>query len=306
MIEYMSDRPKFFHPRFWPTWCAIGFFHAVARMPWMAQRGLARLLGWLLYYLAADRRHIVAVNLRLCFPQWTEKQRQLKAREVFFNNALGLIETANGYYLPRARLRQMVEVSGLELLQEAVGRGRGVILIGAHFSHLDLGGVFLSLFHQVYCMYRPHNNPLMDEYIKSNRLTFCKGLLENKNMRAVAKTLKQQEVVWYPPDQDYGKRHSVFAPFFGVNAATVTATSKLARLTGAEILTISYRRDGDRQHYFLDIETFDPAFPSGDEQADAVMINKALEAMILKAPTQYMWTHRRFKSQPGKKGEIYR
>lgn len=267
---------------------------------------LAGFLGWVLFLVAKERRHIVEVNLRLCFPQWEGAERRAKAKEIFFNNALGLIETANGYYLDRDRLRSMLDVVGLEKLQAAVAKGRGVILIGAHFSHLDLGGVFTSLFAPIYCLYRPHNNALMDDYIRTNRLTFCTGLLENKNMRAVAKTLKQGEVVWYPPDQDYGEKHSVYAPFFGVNAATVTATSKLARLTGAEILTISYRRDNKSQHYVMEFEEFDQRFPTGDDQLDAQIVNQALERMILKAPTQYMWTHRRFKSQPGGKGKLYK
>lgn len=277
----------------------------VSVLPWGLQKLIAGMLGWLLYYLAADRRHIVAVNLRLCFPQWDAKTQKRKAREVFFNNALGLIETANGYYLSREALRGMVEVTGLDILEAAIEKGRGVILIGAHFSHLDLGGALISLFNPLYCMYRPHNNPLMDEYIRQHRLTFCKGLLENKNMRAVARTLKQKQVVWYPPDQDYGKKNSVFAPFFGVNAATVTATARLAKLTGAELVTISYRRDDRERRYFLDLEAFDADFPTGDDTRDAETVNRALERLIMKAPTQYMWTHRRFKTQPDGKAKMY-
>lgn len=277
----------------------------VAVLPWTVQKLIAGVLGWLLYYLAAERRHIVEVNLRLCFPQWDARTQKQKAREVFYNNALGLIETANGYYLSAETLRDMVEVRGLDVLEAAVEKGRGVILIGAHFSHLDLGGALVSLFHPLFCMYRPHNNPLMDEYIRQHRLTFCEGLLENKNMRAVARALKQQHVVWYPPDQDYGKKNSVFAPFFGVNAATVTATSRLAKLTGAGLVTISYRRDDSDRRYFLDLEAFDEGFPSGDDVRDAEMVNLALEKLIMRAPTQYMWTHRRFKTQPNGKAKIY-
>lgn len=300
-----ADKYRFLHPKYWPSWLLIGFMRLMACLPWGMQKAIARALSWILFRLARERRHIVDVNLRLCFPQWDEAVRKKKSREVFFNNALGLIETANGYYLPAKILRNTVEVRGIEKLQEAKARGKGVLLLGAHYSHLDLGGVFISLYAPIFCIYRPHNNALMDAFILKNRKEFCKGMVDRRDMRGIARALKQGEIVWYPPDQDYGGRHSVYAPFFGVNAATITATSRLARINHSPVLTIAYRRDGGKRHYYLDIDYLDEAFPTGDDVADATLVNRALETLISRAPTQYMWTHRRFKSQPDAKGALY-
>ena len=289
------------HPKYWPAWLTIGFIRLVATPPWQVQKGLARLLSLVLYYLARQRRHIVEVNLRLCFPEWDEATRRQKVKDVIYNNALGFIETANGYYLPPEKLRSMVQVSGLDTLEKAIAQGRGVLLLGAHYSHLDFGGTLLAQYAPVHAIYRPHNNPLMDWFIRNNRLKFMSGMLARRDMRGIARALKNNAVVWYPPDQDYGSKHSVYAPFFGVNAATITATSRLAKLNHSPVLTISYRRDNGRQHYFLEIERLETEFPSGDDVDDAATINRAIENLIRRAPTQYMWTHRRFKTQPNQK-----
>ena len=290
----------------WPALFAAGFFRIAALLPWPAQKLLAGILGYTLFYLARPRRRIVDINLRLCFPQMNRAQRKAMTRAVFYNNALGVIETADGYYYSPEKLRKLVTINGLDKLQAAQQQGRGVLLLGAHFSHLDLGGALIAQFIAINCIYRPHNNPAMDVFIKNNRMKFLAGLIDRRDMRGILRALKKGEIIWYPPDQDYGGRHAVFVPFFGVNSATITATSRLARLNNSPVLTISYRRESGRQHYQLDIEELDTPFPTGDDSKDAIIVNKALEKMILRAPEQYMWTHRRFKTQPDAKGDWYK
>ena len=308
MTGFMSPQYRsYIHPKYWPTWLIIGFFRSVVWLPWALQKVVAHLLAWLLYLLAGKRRHIVEVNLKLCFPEWDDAVRKRKTREVFFNNMLGLIESANGYYYSPQKLRSMVAVSGLEKLREARAAGRGILLLGAHYSHLDFGGALFALHEPTSVIYRPHNNPLMDLYIKNQRSKFLTSVIERKDMRGIARALKNNEVVWYPPDQDYGRKHAVFAPFFGINAATITATARLARLNRSPVFTICYRRDADRQRYILEVEPLGVEFPTGDDVRDATIINRALESRIRRAPTQYMWTHRRFKTQPDqvKKASLY-
>lgn len=302
-----SQYRSYIAPKYWPTWLVITFLRVVSWLPWTLQKVVAHLFAWFLYLLGGKRRHIVDVNLKLCFPEWDEATRKQKSREVIFNNMLGIIETANGYYYSADKLRGMVDVTGLDKLRAAKAEGRGILLLGAHYSHLDFGGVLLSLFEPTCAIYRPHNNPLMDLYIKKQRLKFMAAVIGRTDMRGIARALKNNAVVWYPPDQDYGRKHAVFAPFFGVNAATITATARLARLNQSPIFTIAYRRDGNRQHYLLEVEPLQVEFPTGDDVRDATIINQALEALIRRAPTQYMWTHRRFKTQPNqaKKASLY-
>jgi KDO2-lipid IV(A) lauroyltransferase len=137
----------------------------------------------------------------------------------------------------------------------------------------------------------------MNNYIIKGRLGFMKSVIKRTDMRSIVKALKKDEVVWYPPDQDYGREHAVYVPFFGVTAATITATSRLVKFNQSPVVMLSYYRD-DKGHYFLEFSPAPEGFPSGDDTTDATLINAALEKNIRKAPTQYMWTHRRFKNQP--------
>lgn len=262
-------------------------------------------MGTLAFYLARRRRHIVEVNLKLAFPEWSETERAKRVREVLLNSMIGLVETANAYHQPAEHFRHKTTFKGLDVLQEAMAQDRGVLLLGAHYSHLDLGGALVSLVCNPIAIYRPNNNPLMDEYIRKGRLGFMKKVILRSDMRGMARALKKNEVVWYPPDQDYGKSHSVYAPFFGVNAATITATSRLVKFNKSPVVVMSCSRSDKEEHYTVEFHRLDDPLPSGDDVRDATVVNQAIESCIRKAPTQYMWTHRRFKTQPDGRGKIY-
>lgn len=304
-MEHQLPR-HFYHPKYWPVWSLIGVMWVVVRLPWSVQKWVAKGLSFLLYNLAGKRRKIVKKNLELCFPEWSQEEQQKRVKEVFFNNALGMIEAFNAFNHPSEKFHAKVDIHGAELLEEAKAKGKGVILIGAHFSHLDFGAALISLVSEVIVIYRPNNNPVMDHFILKGRENILKGVIPRDNMRAVIRALKNQEVVWYPPDQDYGEKHSVYVPFFGINAATITATSRLVKFNDSTVLMLSYRRDDESGRYTMEFEAAPEGFPSGDETKDAELINQALERNIRKAPTQYMWTHRRFKTQPDGKGKLYK
>ena len=301
----MTDTSNFRSPRYWPTWLGIGLLQIWAYLPWKIQFQIARFMGTLAFYLARRRRHIVEVNLKLAFPEWSETERAKKVREVLLNSMIGLVETANAYHHPAKHFRDKTTFKGLDVLQQAMDQGRGVLLLGAHYSHLDLGGALVSLVCNPIAIYRPNNNPLMDEYIRKGRLGFMKSVILRSDMRGMARALKKNEVVWYPPDQDYGKSHSVYAPFFGVNAATITATSRLVKFNKSPVVVMSCCRSDREERYTVEFHRLDDPLPSGDDVKDATVINKAIETCIRKAPTQYMWTHRRFKTQPDGRGKFY-
>lgn len=295
-----------YHPQYWPTWLTIGLMNLWARLPWKLQWIIAKGLSTLLFHFASHRRHIVEVNLRMCFPEWSLKEQRQQTKDVLFNNLYGLVETAVAYRKPPKAWHYDIKIHGLELLQKAKEEARGVLLIGAHYSHLDLGGAILGQVCEPCAIYRPNNNPVFDQYILSGRQRFLDSVIPRDNMRAIIKALKQQKIVWYPPDQDYGRKHSVYAPFFGVNAATITATSRLAGFNQSPVLIMSCYRDDSERCYHLGLHPSPKGFPSGDDTADAALINKALEDCIRRSPTQYMWTHRRFKSQPDGKAKLYK
>lgn len=295
---------SFLTPRFWPTWLGILALRIVVLFPLKFQYVLGRLLGRMLYTLVKKRRHIVNVNLALCFPEKSAQERQQMAVEVFENNAIGIFETAMAWWSPSHRFDQLVQIEGLEHVQQAQTEGYGVLLTGAHYSTLDLGGFLLSQQLAFDTVYRPHNNPLFDRFICRGRSRFVNKLIDNENSRIIVKQLRKGEIVWFAPDQDMGPRQSLFAPFFGVNAATIPATSKLARMGKAKVMIFGQYRLPEGG-YKLTISPALATFPSDDIQRDTERVNLALEDAIRPFPTQYMWVHRRFKTDERGKGYVY-
>lgn len=299
---------SFYSLRYWPTWAGLAFLRLVTLLPLRYQYVLGRILGRLLYKAVARRRKIVEVNIATCFPEKSEAECNTMAIEVFENNAIGLFETANAWWSPVAKFQDRYTIEGLEYIHHAVNEGHGVLLTGAHYSTLDLGGFLLGQNLDFSTVYRPHNNALFDHFICQGRGRFVKQLLDNENSRSIVKTLRKGQIVWFAPDQDMGPKQSVPAPFFGQIAATVPATSKLARLGKAKVMIFGQYRLPDNRGYLLTISPALTAFPSNDEIADTVCVNQHLENAIRKYPTQYMWVHRRFKTtfDGADKAAIYR
>lgn len=297
---------RFYHPRFWPVWLGVGLLRLAVLLPLSWQIRLGHWLGTCLYQLMKKRRHVTAVNIRLCFPEKPAQEQARMVREVFQHNAIGLLESASGWWMSDQRLQVPVSMRGLEHLHQALSLGRGVILLGGHFSTLDMGGRLTSRYFAADIMYRRHNNPLMEVIIRRARERHLVQAIERENLRQVLRALRDNHVVWYAPDQDFGPRYSVYAPFFGVPAATITATSRLARLNHSPVLMLAQRRSADNRSYVLEISPPLADFPSADEVADATQINQVLEQAIRQAPTQYMWVHRRFKTHPKGKNYLYR
>lgn len=295
---------QFLSPKYWPTWIGLGFLRVINLLPFKAQIRVGKWLGHLLYHLAKSRRHVAAVNIRLCFPELSEAEQKQLVKDVFINNGIGIIETAMAWWSDRESFRQRVSLEGREHLDQALAQGRGVILLGAHFSTLDLGGLLFSLFYPLHTMYRPHNNPVMEHVIERGRLRSISSLIDRSNFRAVFRALKRNEIVWYAPDQDFGPTNSVYAPFFGVPAATVTATARLAKISKAPIILLSHHRTSTGR-YNLRLHPPVEDFPKTSEEESATRINAELEVGIRYEPSQYMWIHRRFKTHQRGKNYLY-
>ncbi|WP_028467811.1 LpxL/LpxP family Kdo(2)-lipid IV(A) lauroyl/palmitoleoyl acyltransferase [Neptunomonas japonica] len=301
-----NNNTHFFSPKYWFTWVGLSILFVISYLPYTTQIILGKSTGNLMYRLFKKRRHITDVNIRLCFPEKTPAERQLLVRNIFQNNAIGMFETSMSWWRDDKFLSMPVTLKGQKYLDEALSQNKGVILLGAHFSTLDMGGRLLARFYKVGAMYRKHNNSLMDFVIKQGREKHLDQTIEKKNLRGVLKALRNNQVVWYAPDQDFGPKHSVYAPFFNVSAATITATSRFAKLNDSPILMFTHHRSQDDSGYELELFPVLENFPSGDDVQDATRINQELEKGIRKDPSQYMWVHRRFKTHPEGKNFLYR
>ena len=277
----------------------------VIRLPHRLRMAIGSGLGMIGYYLFASRRRIVETNLRLCFPELGEKDRVKLAKNVFRSGGMSVIETAIAWLGRGSSVMGYSEIVGLDNLERARAKGKGVILLGTHMSTLDLAGAIISPHVVLDVMYRANKNELMEDIMTSGRERLYPSAIERGDIRQVIKNLKAGHVVWYGPDQDYGIRNSAFVPFFGVQAATTTAASRIAKITGAPIIPFTHYRENSASFYRVFFFPEMEGFPSESVDEDARRINEFVEDCILPHPEQYWWFHRRFKSRPPAEPKIY-
>ena len=246
------------------------------------------------------RRHVVEVNIELCFPELSATEQNTLVSKTMQSTALGLLEVVYSWWASDAAIKKRSRVEGLEYVDKANAEGRGILMIGAHFTTMDFSG-------RVYCserpadvIYRPQANAAFNYVINKARNNFYQELLDKRDFRKIIKRLKQGHTVWYASDQDFGPKGAVFAPFFGIPTATVTTVRQLMKLSGARVLFYAcYRIDdgGNSQYVGKVSDAFDDELGL-DDARDAELINKAIEDAIRVHPEQYLWVHRRFKTRP--------
>ncbi|WP_374556627.1 LpxL/LpxP family Kdo(2)-lipid IV(A) lauroyl/palmitoleoyl acyltransferase [Thermomonas sp.] len=295
MSTTTPDRPLL-APRHWPVWLGVGLCVALARLPWGLQRALGAATGWLALRLLPDRRDAARTNLALCLPELDAAAREALLRANFRDVGIGLFEFARAWWGDVAPMRATVRIEGLDILQRLQAEGRGVLLVSGHFMTLELCGRLLCDHVPLAGMYRKHRSPVMEWAVLRGRLRYASAMFGNGDTRAAIRHLKRGGVLWYAPDQDMRGKDTVFAPFFGIPAATITATHQFARMTGCAVVPFFHRREGDR--YVLRVGEPLAPFPTEDAVADSTGVNAAIEAMVRAAPSQYLWLHRRFKRQP--------
>lgn len=272
----------------------------LAQLPIRVQWWLGKMAGLLAWRLAGSRRHITEVNIGLCFPELTSAQQAALVRKSFIANGIGLMELGMAWFRNPARLTSITSVHGLEHFEQALARGKGVLLLGGHYSTLDLGGSLVTEFINADVMQRDHNNPLMNAVMTRARERRYGSVLGARDLRGLFRSLKNNHAVWYATDQDYGRKDIVFAPFFNIPAGTITATSRIAERSGCAVVPFSHVRRDDRPGYDIYFHPPLENFPSGDDLQDATLINSTIEREIRRAPDQYLWMHRRFKTRPDK------
>ncbi len=295
MASAPLDRPSF-APRHWPVWLGVGLCMALARLPWRVQRSLGAAVGWLALRLLPDRREAARTNLALCLPELDAGAREALLRANFRDVGIGLFEFARAWWGDVAPMRASARIEGVDVLQRLQAEGRGVLLVSGHFMTLEMCGRLLCDHVPLAGMYRRHRSPVMEWAVLRGRLRYASAMFGNGDTRAAIRHLKRGGVLWYAPDQDMRGKDTVFAPFFGIPAATITATHQFARMTGCAVVPFFHRREG--AHYVLQVGQPLASFPSDDAVADSAAVNAAIEAMVRQAPSQYLWLHRRFKRQP--------
>jgi len=286
---------EYLHPKYWGVWFFVGFLFISQLFPFKVQWQISRGLAWLTYNLAKSRRRIAEVNVDICFPELNAKEKEALVKEIFHENMQGYLDSGTAWFGNYRRFKPSLEVRGKEHFDAVIENGQGVVLAGAHFSILDLAGALTSLVTQLNVTYRPLDNKLMNAVMMKGRYRFCSNAYHKKDVKGFIDCLKRGESLWYAPDQDYGRKHSVFAPFFGKECSTITGLTFLSQSGNARTIPYSYHRKQDCQEYIL--EFFPPLPDTGSEEQDAKAYNEWLERVIRRYPAQYLWLHKRFKTQ---------
>ncbi len=299
--------PRLLSPRHWSAWLGLGLLWLLSRLPYRTLMRMGRGLGWLVARIPGSRRRIAARNLELCFPHLDRQQHAALLEQTLRDVGLMLVEFALAWMgSGKAIGRVPVTIEGLEHIAAATARGQGVLLTGAHFSHLELAGRLLVERGGVELagMYREHGDAAFEWAIRHQRQHYAATMFTKNEVRACVRYMKGGGRIWYAPDQDMRGKDTAFVPFFGISASTLTATHHLARLSGACVIPFFHRRLPEGG-YALRLEAPLADFPGNDVSADTARINAMIERMAREAPSQYLWIHRRFKSRPPGEAPLY-
>jgi len=296
---------KFIHPRYWPAWCLIALVRASSFLPYHWQMYMGSLLGKIAKRFGKKRVYIAETNMRLCFPEWSAEKRHEMLDLHFDSLGKSPFDFGIAAWWSDEKIRSLAQVEGVENLREALAVGRGAILLAGHFTTLDIAGRIMHLYTPFYPIYRKHNNPLMEDFIGGNRANICGKAIRHEDMRSMYKALRDNMPLYYIPDQNFGMRYSIFVPFFGIMAATITATSRLAAKYGTPVIPISQARLPDNRGYQVRFGKALDNFPSDNLEKDTIRINQLLEQQVRENPADYLWVHRRFKTRHEGEESLY-
>lgn len=276
-------------------WAALALLKILSRRDFGRLTKFGAALGGALSRVPLPQRKVVRRNLAWCFPQLDDVQRERLLHQHFREAGITLPETALAWFADPSRLQGLARYHGLEEIDRHQAEGRGVILLAAHFTTLEIGARLLSAVRPMHAVYKPSKNSLLTEFFVRYRGAAAAGVIASDDIRSMVRVLKAGGIVWYAPDQAFRGKGAQMVPLFGIPAATNTATSRLAKMTGAAVLPYFVERLPGALGYEVRIGTAFTGFPSDDAVADTLRHHRLIEAEARRNPAQYLWLHKRFK-----------
>ncbi|CAH0527252.1 LpxL/LpxP family Kdo(2)-lipid IV(A) lauroyl/palmitoleoyl acyltransferase [Vibrio hippocampi] len=309
------DQPVFslslLKPQNWGVWLGFGLLALVVNLlPYAILSKMGQAFGRLGLKYGKKRAHIVRRNLELSFPEMSDTERDQFIVKNFANTGMALIETGITWFWPTWRFKRLIVEQDIDALKRCSENNKGVLLCCVHALNLEITArAFAVLGYAGYGAYRPHANPAYNWIQYRGRTQNGNKLIDRKDLKQMIRVLRQGGRLFYLPDHDYGRNKSVFVPFFAVKeACTTTGTSILAYTSRCAIIPGSGFRNDEGKYQLMADKTIDEHYPQKDEQAAAAYMNQYVEETILRAPEQWMWLHKRFKTAKDpstKKGKLY-
>ena len=294
---------NFIHPKYFLTWILILLMRVVVFVPFRLQVFFGKIIGKLIYPVMTELRKTAYSNISNCFPDKKQPQVTLLVKQHFEAIGISLFETANAYFASDKKIKKMLIISNEQHFTEALKKEGGIILLCSHFMPLMLGSRALLIKHTIANIYRPQNNKLFDQVMVKSYVKNGAVMIKSTDSRSIMKAINNSLPIWYAPDQDLGKNNSIFAPLFGIQTATASATARLAKNKNTRVIPYSFFRT--KHGYEMSFDKPLKNYPSGDAIKDASKTNQILEKQILKNPEQYLWIHRRFKTRPEGEESFY-
>ena len=289
---------SYWSPRYWPVWFGMGVLRLICLLPHRLALATGRTLGRLAYTVGGSRRAVVRRNIELCFPELTPAEHDALVFDHFKALGMTVIEMGLGRWASDKHLASITRLTGIEHVHDALESGKGVILLSAHFTTLEIMGRVLAVNMPPFdAVFRRNRSEFMTELHRTGRERSAEATIEKRDIKQMVKSLRAKRSVWYAPDQSYNRKGSEVIPFFGIPAMHTTATSTLARLGQAAVVPFFPRRCSDSTYELTLYPAFDD-FPSDDPVADTKRYIELLEQHVRTCPEQYFWVHRKFKDLP--------
>lgn len=281
------------------------FVWLVHFLPLSVMAPIGQGLGMLLYWLGSERRRVARINLRLCFPEMPDSEREALVRRHFLAFGRSVVERGILWWSSKDRIQKLVSIEGKE--NWLAVKDKPVIWLAPHFVGLDMGGVRLTSEFPLVSMYSNQKNPVFNKVLYRSRTRFGTTRLASRQdgIRPIVKGLKEGLPFYYLPDMDYGRRDAVFVPFFGVQAATITGLSRLSKMTGAAVVPCVTRQLPGGKGYVMKFYPAWENFPGESVEQDTRRMNAFIEACVREMPEQYFWLHKRFKTRPEGEDRFY-
>ncbi len=293
-------------PKYWPLWFALGLLRLIAYLPLSLSQPVGAALGMLIYRLVPSRRRVARINLKQAYPNLSDAGINELNKKAFKSLGISIFEMGVAWFKKTQTLKSLCHVEGKQYLDQAIAENKSIILLTGHFTTLEIGARLIGFYTEKYNgVFKKAHNKMFNAFMVRYRSRFGDDLIENKNVRKIVRGLNNRHATWFAPDQDFADQDIVFAPFLGGIASTLTATSKLAKMTDAVVIPFYPVRLAHGKGYKLVILPALENFPTDDVEADSAQVNKAIEDMVQHNPEQYLWSHKRFKTQPDRITNIY-
>ncbi len=295
----------FYHPRNWLLLWLLSNLWLFNQMPIKIQLAIGRWLGRLTMRFSKNTRNIAVTNVKKCFPELSDQEQQELMVKTFESAGMGMIETTISWWVADKKIKHLFKVNQSESITKAHEEGKRIILLCPHLSCLFILGRLFSMNFDLAVMYNQVKHPVIEVIHRDALKRYYVDAFRRDELRAALRALRNKTPLFYTPDIDPGPHSGVFAPFFGIETYTLTATAKIAAMKDTVVILCGFYRCDDNQGYELYTQPPLENFPSGDPRKDATRINEVMEELIRKKPEQYFWTYKSFKTRPAGEPDFY-